>query len=395
MRRFLIVLFLSTFGASAQVSFQLDPGVITRCDPNNLGQTRVIWTNAGTSPVFVHVFSPAGPPLTGPMPSSGQADTLTWVTDGMAFVLTDSGGRELARATAAVRCTSDASGTFFPLAVGDTWVYQVISRGGGPYYSVQRVKRAQLDAAGVLWFVIGDGSAETLYRIDDQGRVHTTAGTGADQIYLDPAKGPAELTVTGIVGDSLAYTGIFGNLLRESGTFVRGLGRTASSSTSLTGSSGGFVIRYDLIYARIGDRTFSKAQPAFELSAESTDLDVSGMHVSNCALPCYFVACGVAFPQPDPPGTYKPCFGARIHVSGSFPNASVTFSLLDPSDTVLETATLPVPYGFEVQESAFAAQLKLYSAPNVPLPPGKYKLRGVLMVDGAEQASSVMSLGVR
>jgi len=46
---------------------------------------------------------------------------------------------------------------------------------------------------------------------------------------------------------------------------------------------------------------------------ESSILDVSSGNVTNCAVPCYFVACGLT-PGADPPGTYKPCFQAGVRL---------------------------------------------------------------------------------
>ena len=169
--------------ASGQVTLTLDPAVITSCAPSGAGRTRVVWSRAGVDPVIVHVLSATGPALTGPMPADGQAETGDWVADGMLFVLTDSSSRELAHVTARLRCipvaslnASLAAGPYLPLSVGNSWVYRVKSRTGGPYYAIQRVERAQLDAAGNLWFVIvervGETTSEGAWRVDEQGRIH-------------------------------------------------------------------------------------------------------------------------------------------------------------------------------------------------------------------------------
>ena len=52
------------------------------------------------------------------------------------------------------------------------------------------------------------------------------------------------------------------------------------------------------------------------------NLDVTGKNVTNCAIPCYFAACGLAGPV-DPPGTYKPC--ARARVASASPSATVSW----------------------------------------------------------------------
>ena len=93
------------------------------------------------------------------------------------------------------------AGSYFPLNVGNEWVYRVKSRSGGPYYVNRRVQRAQLDSSGLLWFLVVDtfpvplaaeptvATAETQYRMDEQGRIHIRGGDGSDQLYFDPTDG--------------------------------------------------------------------------------------------------------------------------------------------------------------------------------------------------------------
>ena len=76
--------------------------------------------------------------MTGPSASSGSAVTGDWVTDGMVFVLTDSSGNQFASVTAVVQCTpfgevlpsALATAPYFPLQVGDEWLYLYNSRIG-------------------------------------------------------------------------------------------------------------------------------------------------------------------------------------------------------------------------------------------------------------------------
>ena len=79
----------------------------------------------------------------------------------------------------------------------------------------------------------------------------------------------------------------------------------------LTGSSGGFTQGRTLVEATVAGIRFPAPAPALKLGMESLTLDVTGRHVTNCAVPCYFVACGLV-PGADPPGTYKPCAQARV-----------------------------------------------------------------------------------
>jgi len=81
--------------------------------------------------------------MTGLQPTIGSGDTRDWVSDGLLFTLVDSGGGELARATARVKCSpfpdpiaaALASTSYFPLQVGNEWVYRIDSRLGPPITS--------------------------------------------------------------------------------------------------------------------------------------------------------------------------------------------------------------------------------------------------------------------
>ena len=109
-----------------------------------------------------------------------------------------------------------------------------------------------------------------------------------------------------------------------------------------------------------------------ELSAESVQLDVTGRQVTNCAVPCYFTACGMA-PGADPAGTYKPCMQTRLMAENAPANTEAVLELLNPLGTAVSTQTLPVS-----SPGTVYVQMKLYSAPNVPYPPGDYQLRARL-----------------
>ncbi|GEM_PF-1704623 len=419
MRPFSAFLFVvaATLSASAQTSVTLNPAVITQCDIYGLhGKTSVTWTNAPDGSQ-VRLSDPSGKPFTGPLTGNGAADTGVWVADGLVFILADSGMHELARATATVICLPPvetnaalAASSYFPLQVGNEWVYTTLSRFGGPFYSTQRVSRVEV-ISGVPWFVVSilEGSGvESRYRVDNQGRVHLL-NNGVDEVYLDPSGGSADLKILGrgplntLVGqfpDSLSYQVFQGGLQLTNGTFVRGLGPVSSSSSLETGSSGGFTQSLNLIYARIGKLVFSTGQPSLELSPVSTDLDVTGKNVDNCALPCYFVACGIAFPNPDPPGTYKPCFRASVRVAGGFTNSmtpatSVVIALLDASGNPVDSAMLTLPSSSDTDEAALSQQLKLYTAPNVPVPTGAYSLKATLKRGDTEIGSSTISVNVR
>ena len=159
-------------------------------------------------------------------------------------------------------------------------------------------------------------------------------------------------------------------MILESGTFARGVGLLSNSSQILAGSSGGFDESYSLIYARIdGDLLFASPGSAIELSADAASFDVTHQIAPNCALPCYFAACGLVPPAPDPPGTYKPCFGARVYLGQtSSVAASIDFDLLDNTNNSLYHTTATA-------QPIVEQQIQLYSAPNQPFPAGTYQLR--------------------
>src|ERR1700736_4750850 len=150
--RYLVL--LSAVCVQAQTTFTLLPNVITHCSSNivGLGRAAVVWNYPGPGPVQVRVVAPDGPSMTGLAPSRGTAPTGDWVHDGLVFVLTDAGSQELARATARVKCNPAgevlpaglAAASYFPLQVGDEWVYAVNNRSITSAYFTRRISRAEL-----------------------------------------------------------------------------------------------------------------------------------------------------------------------------------------------------------------------------------------------------------
>src|SRR5260370_12821150 len=149
----------------AQTTLTLLTDVITHCSNNvvSLGRTSVVWNYPGPGPVQVRVNAPDGPSMTGLALSQGTAPTGDWVHDGLIFVLTDAGSQELARTTAHVKCNPAgevlpaglAAASYFPLQVGDEWVYADNDRIITGAYITRRVARAEL-IGNTLWFVIED-----------------------------------------------------------------------------------------------------------------------------------------------------------------------------------------------------------------------------------------------
>ena len=121
------------------------------------------------------------------------------------------------------------------------------------------------------------------------------------------------------------------------------------------------------------------------LGIESVNLNVGGKQVTNCAVPCYFVACGLV-PGADPPGTYKPCAQARVELANwpAGASRSVRLQLLAPDGNAAydEMLVLDASPGSSVS----FVQVRLYSAPNVPLAAGAYQLVAK-SGDGAAQSA--------
>jgi len=365
--------------------------------------------------VQVRVNGPAGPTLTGPTGLVGSADTGDWIVDGTVFVLMEAGTtRELARVTAQVSCapfdqqipSALAAGSYLPLQVGNLWVYRVNDRLTTSHYLSWSVVRAER-INGVAWFVVSrqfselPSATEMRMRADDRGRVLLLTEQGQETVWLDPttppdpsarntidSRGPYQ-NALGTFSDALTYSART-SLSLERGVYGRGIGLLTYQSTLLTGSSGGFTDGGDLVYARIGGKLFFTAPPAsLELSAEKSVLPVSTGGVTNCALPCYFVACGLGGGVPDPPGTYKPCFQARLRIAGLLDSPAVTLELLDSSGSAVVQLTQSV-----AQDATVFRQIPLYSAPNQPFPAGVYRLRARAVQGGQEVASSVVTIRV-
>jgi hypothetical protein len=293
-----------------------------------------------------------------------------------------------------------ATGSHFPLDVGNEWVYRIDSRAATAQYQTWRVDRTEIKA-GVPWQVmqiLGPGAAfaESWFRSDGQGRVYQPDGEGGT-LFLDAedVSAPAILKVTGRGGsytgpsgsftDTLSYRNQRNALTLETGTLVRGVGLVWSTEVILAGSSGGFNQGRTLVEATLagGLRLGRKALSA-ELSMEGLVFDVSGGKVTNCAVPCYFAACGLV-PGYDPPETYRPCAEARARVRewpGDAPPALV-LRLTGPDGGTVWERTL----GANAARGVAYLQAQLYSAPNQPLAPGWYRLR--LDVDGGAAEASL------
>jgi hypothetical protein len=375
------------------VQFTVTPAVVTQC-VDGLGQVTLNWSDAGIRPVQVHLFSSSGPPITGWDSSRGSTATGVWVPDGMVFVLADETGAELARVTARVHCGAlvDPPGntSYWPLAVGNHWIFRYDSRMVTSDYE-RWVVTGNEERNGRLYAVLQRGPEPWRVREGEGGRVYRLLDTGVESLVLDPAAGPAAGAVStpaGDFGDAAAAVTIAGGLLREESTFARGLGPVRTHSTLMTGSSGGFTEGRQLAEALINGRLWRAPGVRLEATVESSRLDVSGRNVTNCAVPCYFVACGLA-PGADPPGTYKPCFQTRVATSGAPTGAVAWLELLDGAGAAVVSRKLALDATGTVY-----FQCPLYTQPNVAFAPGDYHLR-VRLLDAQGGEWGLTSLGLR
>jgi hypothetical protein len=390
---------------SAQVAtLTIAPPVITECRAG-VGRAVLSWRAPG--PVEVRVGDASGTALTGLEPAEGSASTGDWVSDGMKFVLVSAGGAPLAEAVARVDCGSAlpllSEGLerlgYLPLQVGNRWVYRNNSRLATSTYATQTIVRTE-ERGGETWYVAATGNSEIMYRTDGEGRIFRWSG--GEELLLDPAPAPrpgARLKVESRRGRTATVFGWFPaavdysrgeSLAFERGTYVAGLGLVSSTTSILAGSSGGFSNSAELVEARIGGRLwFRQPAPALELAVESTLLEVTAKRVTNCAVPCYFVACGLVAGA-DPPGTYKPCFQVRVGLERQ-PAGVLELALVDDRERVAARVSSPAP---ERPDDVILYQLPLYAQPNQPFPAGAYRLTARFLAAGTETASASIALRI-
>ncbi len=397
------------------IAFQIltiSPPAITDCT-NGLGHATLSWNVPQNFRVQVRVGGTDGIPMTGLENHAGSADTGDWVSNGMTFSLVNDAGLLMDRVTAAVNCggTPDttaaaftASNSYLPLQVGNRWVYRTNSRTGTSDYTIWTLTRT-IQINGKTWFLLETrGGSSNLAlpmpcRTDADGRLYRLPRYPSDvteELWLDPSgatqlQAVLQVQQTGIpvatpfgTLPGLRYMS-YGSLAIEHGTLIRGLGLLESSTNMISGSSGGFLSSLSLVEARIGQAVWY-ATPATSVSiaAESARLQLTDRKVTNCAVPCYFVACYFA-PGTDPPNTWKPCFQARVRagVAGCDqpvrPQADVQLS--DASGNTLTQRTIGLTASAVRCEATAYTQLPLYTIADAPFPTGAYRL-SVVVRDG-------------
>ncbi len=273
------------------VSFlRFDPAVITDCR-DGLGRAVLRWSSTDAAAVVVYAQESA---ISGPESPAGTTATDYWVNDGQVFSLRSLAGAVLARATARVSCVNQP---VWPLAVGNSWTYRVNTRQATGVYQTWRVIR-QEQIFNETWAVLSNGTTEQRWRVDALGNLHRFTNNLDETLPLQPAgrvDAPAGTFVNTVSYSINAFE-------REVGILERGVGLVKVEKILSGGSSGGFSEGWTLVEARVGDRMLKR-----DLYGVSLQIDPE---VYNCAIPCYFVACG--FAGADPPGTVKACREARV-----------------------------------------------------------------------------------
>ncbi|MEO8663502.1 MAG: hypothetical protein ABI693_33915 [Bryobacteraceae bacterium] len=402
----------------------ITPTTLTQCT-NGLGHATIAWNAPAGQRVRVHVLSATGPPMTGLENAAGSAQTGDWVRDGMAFYVVNDAGQELGRVVAEVNCGGTADTTnaafstasaWFPLQVGNRWVYRSNSRSATSTYTVWSLTGTTLVGSDT-WFVLeirasGAETASTvLYRCDESGRIYRIPNYqgAAQELWLDAASTGQTDAVLQVQQRDVAVATPFGSLpgltyqtsvplSLEAGTLVRGLGLLKSEAQTIAGSSGGFSSSLELVEAKIGKAVYYVTpSTGVSVAAESSTFDVTGHHVTNCAIPCYFVACG--FGGADPPNTYKPCFQARIRAGVAQCDRQTPLDtqvqLTDAGGSTVYEQAVGLSATPQLCDSAQYLQVPLYSAPNVGLPAGDYRLSVTVRSVGAEIGSASMPLKVQ
>jgi hypothetical protein len=399
-----LVLLFSVAVLSSAATLTINPPVIYDCT-GPFGKATLRWTGAA-GPVQV-VVGPSRVVMTGFAGTSGSAETGLWVSNGLEFRLVNASGAVEAASVAQVRCNAGdlaANGivgsSYFPLDVGNMWVYKTDSRFVTSDYVTWRVtdwKTRGVHMYAEISVVSSANTSFTMLLREETGgviwRFTGTADNPKEEVYLNPAavQHAPFRNPLGSFPDSAILQTVDPFFSRDERVFVRGVGLARSRFIIGGGSNGGFGDSLELIeYHLASGPRVNVSSPRVSVSAESTLLDVTGKQMTNCAIPCYYAACGVGSPV-DPPNTYKPCTRTRLEGSAEV-DFSGELSLLNAAgQAVFKSALIPSPAG----ELLRYIQVPLYSKPNEPLPAGTYRLVGRIAQGGAETATSLLTIELR
>lgn len=177
-------------------------------------------------------------------------------------------------------------------------------------------------------------------------------------------------------------------LSTNTSTFVRGVGRSFTRMEQLGGSSGGFSSSETLVEASINGKLYRIAEAA----QPSVDLNLAE-RFRNCAMPCYYVACGLGSPV-DPPGANKPCLEARIAASSLNFNSNLVLSITSSQGQLRYEQIIPTSNSQPVlyHSLPFYDQRSIGS-PITLFPPGDYFITlTALDPSGKPRASTTRAL---
>lgn len=402
MRFVFFFLAASAVSSAASLSITLPP-YLSDC-PNGYATATLNWSGA-TAPVQVRIGSATGPAMTGFTNGTGTAQTGDWVTNGMSFFLVDQTGAVQASSSANFACggmprTLDVGlngGSYFPLAIGNTWAYRSNNRYVTGSYVVLSITGSQI-IGGQTYYVLslvfpgtvpGGSANPPLLRAGANGVIYQYAAAG-DQVYFDPGTTTPSV-YSGPLGTfpSAVTRSRPGEIIATS-TYVRGLGMVASQDVDDTGSNGGFLDGADLIEATVDGVHLALPTPKISLSIENTDLDLTDQLVPNCAVPCYYPACGIGSPY-DLPGVYRPCARVRLDTSASTAGGYLArLQLLNPAGTTVFESDVTVN---NTSQLAYVS-LPLYTTPLKLLTAGDYTLTLSIVTAPVTVAQSSITLHV-
>jgi hypothetical protein len=226
---------------------------------------------------------------------------------------------------------------WLPLHTGNYWIYRHDSRvATGSHFTIHVLGPYELD--GAVWCQVESGPTHLFLRVDPQGRIfQRTLDATAEQLILDPANlNPTQLdSPLGFKTTAIEYTSPLA-LQYFISSFAKGIGRTSKTSILLSGSSGGFIDGETLIEAFVDGKLYRL--PAIASPALQLDLDTA---FRNCAVPCYYTACGIGSPV-DPPTTFKPCLEARVGLPRLGPGAHLLLNIADSTGRALYSRDIPI-----------------------------------------------------
>ncbi len=173
---------------------------------------------------------------------------------------------------------------------------------------------------GKVWCQIENDNFNYLLRVDSAGVIlRRNFDDQTEQVFLDPRNLPQSEFSSPLGFKAPAIRPVIQLLLSTSrSTYVLGIGLIESSMIQGGGSSGGFSSGTTLIEASIDGKLYRQASPSIQLDLASS--------FSNCAVPCYYAACGIGSPV-DPPNAKKPCLEARLAASSLDPGSSLNLAI--------------------------------------------------------------------